>query len=372
MISVNRREAMMMASAAAATLLAGQSFGAQTKSEDKVKPLKVLILGGTGLIGPHLVRELSARGHQLTLLNRGKRNPGMFPNIETLLGDRNGPLDVLQGREWDVVVDNSGYLPAQVKQSTQVLKDRVRHYIYVSSISAYVDLTPPGIDEDYPLAQLKDPNVTEITNDTYGGLKAACERLVEETFGTTRQAVIRPSYIVGPGDSSDRFTYWPVRTARGGEMLAPGTALDPVQFVDVRDLAEFMRGCVERSVAGRYNACNPPGAVTMGDLLDTSKRVSKSNASFAWASQSFLEQNKALESGEIPIWSPTTGKEAGATLVSSARAVAQGLRFRDLETTVRDTLAWHEQRPADQKSKLRAGLTAEREATLLKQLKALA
>jgi 2'-hydroxyisoflavone reductase len=257
-----------------------------------------------------------------------------------------------------------------VKQSTQILKDHARHYIFVSSISAYVDLTPPGIDEDYALAQLKDPNVTEITNDTYGGLKAACEQIVEQTFGSTRQAVIRPSYIVGPGDSSDRFTYWPVRTARGGEMLAPGTPLDPVQFVDVRDLAEFMRGCVERSVAGRYNVCNPPGAVTIGDLLETSKQISKSNASFVWASQSFLEQNKVLESGEIPIWAPTQGKEAGATLVSSARAVAQGLRFRPLETTVRDTLAWHEQRPANQKSKLRAGLTAERETALLKQLKA--
>lgn len=365
--SINRRDAMLMAGAAAATLLAGETFAAQ----DKVPALKVLIFGGTGFIGPHFVRELIAGGHQLTLLNRGKRNPGLFPNVETLIADRNGPLDVLKGREWDVVIDDSAYVPAQVTKSTQLLKEHVRHYIFVSSISAYADFATPGITEDYPVAQLKDPTVTKVTEETYGGLKALCEQVVEQTFGE-RQAVIRPTYIVGPGDTSDRFTYWPVRVARGGEMLAPGSASDPVQFVDVRDLAAFMRVCVERSVKGRYNVCNPPGAVTMGDLLETSKRVSKSNASFTWASQSFIEQSKLVESGEIPIWSPPSGKDAGAALVSSARAVAQGLRFRDLETTIKDTLAWHEQRPAEQKSKLRAGLTAEREAELLKQLNKLA
>lgn len=359
---INRREVMM---AAAATLLAAETFAA----DKPVQRLNVLVLGGTGISGPHLVRDLERRGHQVTLFNRGKRNPALFPKVETLIGDRNGPLDVLKGRSWDVVVDNSGFFPRQVQQSAQLLQDRVKHYIYVSSISAYADLTPPGIDEDYKLAELKDPNATEITNDNYGGLKAACERVVEQTFGS-RQAVIRPSYIVGPGDSSDRFTYWPARVARGGEMLAPGTPLDPVQFIDVRDMAEFMRMCVERSISGRYNLCNPPGAVTIGDLLETSKRVSGSNATFVWASQAFMEQNKALESGEIPIWAPTSGTEAGFALVSSARAVAQGLRFHDLETTVKDTLAWHEQRPAEQKAKLRAGLTAEREAELLKKLKA--
>lgn len=359
---INRRHLMM---AAGATLLTGETFAADKSAQ----PLRVLVLGGTGISGPHLVRELNTRGHKVTLFNRGKRNPALFPNVETLIGDRNGPLDVLKGRDWDVVVDNSGYFPRQVQATAQLLKDHARHYIYVSSISAYADLTPPGIDENYKLAELDDPNATEITNDNYGGLKAACERIVEQTFAE-HQTVVRPSYIVGPGDSTDRFTYWPVRVARGGEMLAPGTPLDPIQFIDARDMAEFMRMCVERGISGRYNLCNPPGAVTIGDLLETSKRVSKSNATFVWASQQFLEQNKALESGEIPIWAPPSGKEAGATLVNSVRAVSQGLRFRDLETTVRDTLAWHEQRPAEQKAKLRAGLTAERETELLKKLKA--
>ena len=362
---MNRRELMQMSSAAAAGLLLSKGAFAATQ------PLKVLIFGGTGFIGPHFVRELRAGGHKLTLLNRGKRNPGLFPDVETLIGDRNvaGYVDVLKGREWDVVVDDSGYFPAQVQASTAALKDRVQHYIYVSSISAYADLTPAGIDEDYKLASLDDPNAKEITEKNYGGLKAACEQIVEKTFGA-RQAVIRPTYIVGPGDHTDRFTYWPVRVARGGEMLAPGVPTDPIQFIDVRDLADFTRSCVEQRIAGRYNLCNPAGAVTMGDLLETSKRITQANTKFRWAPLKFLEENKLLESGELTTWSPPTGEYAGASLVSSARAVGKGLRFRPLEATVRDLLAWHEQRPAEQKQKLRAGLTPEREAELLKKLPA--
>jgi 2'-hydroxyisoflavone reductase len=183
-----------------------------------------------------------------------------------------------------------------------------------------------------------------------------------------RCTIIRPTYIVGPGDTSDRFTYWPVRAARGGEMLAPGNASDPIQIIDARDLADFMRLCVEQRIAGRYNLCNPPGAVTIGDVLETAKRQARSNTKFVWASEAFLTQEKLLESGEIPIWSPSTGEFAGAALVSSARAVSRGLRFRPLEVTVRDTLAWQNGRPAEQQKKLRAGLTAEREAELLKKL----
>jgi 2'-hydroxyisoflavone reductase len=250
-----------------------------------------------------------------------------------------------------------------------MLKDNVQHYIFVSSISAYADMTPAGIDEDYKLATLDDPDAKQITEKNYGGLKAACEQIVEKTFGT-RQAVIRPTYIVGPGDHTDRFTYWPWRVARGGEMFVPGAPADPMQFIDVRDLAEFMRRCVEERIGGRYNLCNPPGAVTMGDLLEASKRVTQANTKFRWAPLKFLEENKLLESGELTTWSPPTGEYAGASLVSSARAVSKGLRFRNVETTVRDLLAWHEQRPADQKQKLRAGMTPEREAELLKKLPA--
>jgi 2'-hydroxyisoflavone reductase len=239
----------------------------------------------------------------------------------------------------------------------------------VSSISVYAKIDKPGLDETAPLAQLPDPTVTEITGETYGGLKALCEHAAEAEM-PGRVTVVRPGLIVGPGDNSDRFTYWPARADRGGEILAPGSAQDPTQFIDVRDLAEFMRRCVEERIGGRYNLCNPPGAVTMGDLLEASKRVTRANTKFRWAPLKFLEENKLLESGELTTWSPPTGEYAGASLVSSARAVSKGLRFRNVETTVRDLLAWHEQRPADQKQKLRAGMTPEREAELLKKLPA--
>jgi 2'-hydroxyisoflavone reductase len=359
---MNRRDALKLGTALASSMLLPEAMSAESKA------LRVLLFGGTGFIGPHFVETLRAHGHKLTLFNRGKRNPGLFPDVETLLGDRNGQVDALEGRDWDVVIDDSGYLPAQVRLTAGLLKDRVQHYIFVSSISAYADLKTPGIDEDYALETLKDPNVNEVTAETYGGLKAVCEQIVEQTFGE-RQAVIRPTYIVGPGDHTDRFTYWPARVARGGQMLAPGSADDPIQFIDVRDLAEFMRRCVEQRIAGRYNLCNPPGAVTIGSLLDVAKRVSKSNTTFVWADPKFLEAQKLLEGNEIPIWRSPQGDSSGAPLVSSARAVAKGLRFRDLETTVRDTLAWHDKRPEEQKQKMRAGLTAEREAELLRMLK---
>jgi 2'-hydroxyisoflavone reductase len=361
---MKRRDALKLGM----TTIAGLMLARMTNAQSSSKPLRVLILGGTGFIGPHFVEVLRDAGHRLTLLNRGKRNPKLFPDVEALRGDRNGQMDAIKGRDWDVVIDNSGYTLKQVKLSTDILKGHVQHYIFVSSISAYADLTPPGIDEDYKLATLSDPNIEEITDTSYGGLKALCEKTVEQTFGKN-SAIVRPTYIVGPGDPTDRFTYWPVRASRGGVMLAPGSADDPIQFIDVRDLAEFMRGCVEQRFNGSYNACNPPGAVTMGDLLEMSKRVSGADTKFVWAPTEFLDKNKALETGEVPIWAPPVGELAGATLISSARAVAKGLRFRALETTVRDTLAWHKTRPAADQQKLRAGFTPEREAELLKMLR---
>lgn len=359
---MNRRDALKSASLAAAGLLmGGNAFGGSAK-------LRVLILGGTGFIGPHFVTALRSAGHTLTLFNRGRRNPGLFPDIETLTGDRDGKIEALQNRDWDVVIDDSGYVPRVVDLTAQLLKGQVQHYIFVSSISAYADFSTPGIDEDSKLAVLEDPKVEKIDAATYGGLKVLCEQTVQRTYGQ-RSTVIRPTYIVGPGDTSDRFTYWPARVARGGEMLAPGQPSDPIQFIDVRDLADFMRICVEQRPSGAFNICNPPGAVTIGDLLAASKRISGSNASFVWASTEFLEQHGALESGEIPIWAAPQGDSAGFALVSSARAVARGLRFRPLQTTVTDTLDWHAKRPADQQQTLRAGLTPQREAELLKQLR---
>jgi 2'-hydroxyisoflavone reductase len=358
---MNRRELIKISAAAVGLSTTGKLFA--------VAPLRILILGGTGFIGPHFVEDLRARGHTLTLFNRGKRNASLFPQVETLIGDRNGAIDALRDRSWDVVIDNSGYVPRHVRVSADLLKDRVKRYVFVSSISAYANLTEAGITEDYPTAKLADPTIEEVNGETYGGLKALCEQVVEQTFGS-RATILRPSYIVGPGDPTDRFTYWPVRTARGGDMLAPGTPKDPIQFIDVRDLTEFTRACVEQDIGGRFNLCNEPRAVSIGNLLESSKRIYKANTKFHWADQDFLESHKLLESGEIPIWSATQGEYAGAALVSPAWAVAKGLRFRDLNTTITDTLTWHRSRPAEQQQKLKAGLTPEREAELLGKLKA--
>lgn len=343
-----------------ASLASGYAFGAS-------KPMRILILGGTGFVGPHLVEACRARGHALTLFNRGKRNASLFPDIETRLGDRNGKLESLEQGKWDVVIDNSGYVPRHVRMSAELLEPRVRRYIFVSSISAYADLASPGIDEGYPTAKLADPAVEDINGETYGGLKALCEQAVEQTYGK-RATIVRPTYIVGPGDPTDRFTYWPVRVARGGRMLAPGTPHDPIQFIDVRDLVEFMTRCAEEDIAGRFNACNPPREVSIGTLLETAKRISKSDARFVWADEEFLAANNLLESGEIPIWPPTEGPYAGAALVDPARAIAKGLRFTASEKTVADTLVWHQMRPAEQQQKLRAGLSPERETELLTKL----
>lgn len=363
---MKRREAIQLfTAAAAATAISGRTFA----QNDKLGPkLRVLILGGTGFLGPHFVEALQAGGHQLTLFNRGKSNPGLFKNIETLIGDRDGKLDALKGRDWDVVIDDSGYVPRQVKLTADLLKEHVRHYIFVSSISVYGAFPKAGLDEDDKVATPPDAKVEEVTGETYPGLKAGCEQVVESTYGS-RCTIVRPHYVVGPGDSTDRFTYWVVRVARGGQMLAPGSANDPLQYIDVRDLAAFMRRCAEQRPPGRFNACTPPRAHTMGELMDSGKRVSGSNATFVWADAAFIQSNGLMEKGEIPIWLPSTGPLSGALLVSSARAVQQGLRFRDLDTTVRDTLDWYKKRPADQQ-KLAVGLTPEREAELLKLLAA--
>ncbi len=358
---MNRREAIKLGTAAAVAACAANEAPAETK------PLRVLILGGTGFIGPHFVEALRAGGHKLTLFNRGRHNAGLFPDIETLTGDRNGEVDALKNRDWDAVIDNSGYLPKQVRLTAELLKEHTSYYLFISSISAYADLSASSVDEDGPLAELTDPDTEDIRRH-YGALKAACEKIVEQTYGD-RGAIVRPTYIVGPGDSTDRFTYWPARVARGGAMLAPGSAGDPMQFIDVRDLADFVRRSVEQRLPGRFNACNPPRSVTIGQVLETSKRIAKSDAEFVWISPSFLEAQR-LGGNQLPLYTDPAGKMPGLALVSSARAEAQGLRFRELAATIADTLAWHQKRPEEERQQPRAGLTPERETEVLRLWKA--
>jgi 2'-hydroxyisoflavone reductase len=361
----NRRGALRIAGGATLATLVDSAFA-------KGRTLKVLILGGTGFIGPHFVDALTAGGHRITLFNRGKRDPAVKPGIEQLLGDRNGQIDALKGREWDAVIDNSGYTPSQVKATAGLLEHHVGRYIFISSIAVYADFAKAGVEEDYRLVELKDPATEVVNGETYGGLKVLCEKVVESTYGK-RATIIRPTYIAGPGDHTDRFTYWPVRVSRGGEMLAPGTPSDPFQYIDVRDLAGFIRTCVEKDVNGRFNLCGPQGAVTMGSLLDESKRITGADTTFVWVSPEFLEANEIIgekaKGNFIPIWQPPKGEQAGLLLVSAARAEKKGLKFRSLETTIRDTLEWQKTRPQD-KQALKAGLSKEQEAELLAKVKA--
>ncbi len=358
-----RRDALKAAGSALIAAAAGPVFA--------TKPQRVLILGGTGFIGPHFVHALTTGGHTVTLFNRGKRDPEAKQGVEQLLGDRNDNLKSLEGRDWDVIVDNSGYTPNQVKLSTGLLRPRSKHYIFISSIAVYDDFQDPPIDESHKLAPIGNMNQDKLEGDNYGPLKVLCEAVVQQSYGK-HAGIIRPTYIAGPGDFSDRFTYWPFRMAQGGEMLAPGTPGDPIQYIDVRDLADFVRVGVEKRVAGVFNLTTPPRWATMGKLLDASRRVTGADTKIRWASAEFLMEQKAAEPGmwasqEIPIWAPPAGQSLGHGLVASARAEAKGLKYRPLETTIRETLEWQKVRPAD-KQKLRSGLTPEREAELLAKL----
>src|SRR5690606_15039019 len=227
------------------------SAAAQPRGRES-KPLRILVLGGTGYIGPHMVREALRRGHEVSLFNRGKTDDDLFPDLETFIGDRNGQLGALEGHEWDAVIDNSGYVPRHVADSARMLADAASHYLFVSSISAYASFKVAN-DEDSPLATMPDESVEEVTNETYGPMKALCEKKAAQEFGKDRVTILRPTYICGPGDRTDRYTYWPVRTLRGGRMLWPGSPSDPIQIIDVRDLANFTVDCVEQRITGTYN-----------------------------------------------------------------------------------------------------------------------
>jgi 2'-hydroxyisoflavone reductase len=332
-------------------------------------PLKVLIIGGTGFLGPHTVRRLRERGHTVTLFNRGRTNPGLFTDIEQLRGDRKTDLTALEGRKWDVVIDPSAYIPADVTRSATLLAPNVGHYLLISTISVYAALDKPGMDESAPLATLKDPTVTQVTGETYGGLKVLCEQAAEKAM-PGKTTVIRPGLIVGPGDTTDRFTYWPVRVARGGEVLAPNKPSDFVQCIDVRDLANFVVACVENRTTGIYNADAPGSSLTIGRLLETCKQVSKSDATFVWLPKEFMEAQKVRAWSDMPVWLPAEGETAGEGQISVKAAMAKGLAHRPLAETVRDTLAYVETWPAERKAKLKAGLAPDREKEVLAAWKA--
>lgn len=325
--------------------------------------MKILMIGGTVFVGRAMVEAALERGHEVTLFNRGRSNPGLFPQVEQIQGDRDGGLGALAGRRWDVVVDTSGYVPRVVRQSAEFLEAAAEQYLFVSSLSVYAEPSQPGIDEQGAVGKLQDETVEEITGETYGPLKALCEQVVMETF-PGRALVIRPGLIVGPYDKTDRFTYWPWRVAQGGEVLAPGRPERPLQFIDVRDLAEWMVKMVEGQQIGVYNANGPVPQPTMGELLETCRSVSGSEATFVWVSEAFLAEQGVAPWSDLPAWVPQDEPSmAGFFAFDVRKALAAGLTFRPLAETVHATLAWAATRPVDYQ--MRAGLSREREAALL-------
>jgi 2'-hydroxyisoflavone reductase len=363
-----RRQFIKISAAAGATVALGTRL-ASLCAEKVVKPLRILILGGTGFTGPYQIHYALSRGHKVTTFNRGKTHPGETPaEVEQLVGDRNGKLDALKNRQWDVVIDNPTTLPAWVRDAAQILKGNVERYVFISTISVYGEVKQ-GVDESAPLAKYEGPDPYKETLEamkasgykTYGSLKALSEKEAEKWF-PGKTLIVRPGLIVGPRDETDRFTYWPVRIDRGGEVLASGNPNDPVQFIDARDLAEWTIRMIENGETGIYNATGPAKPLGIGGMLDGIKEAEKSNASFIWVNEEFLTQQKVEPWSDMPVW---TGAESGMARTNISRALAKGLTFRPLADTARDTLAWFKSLPQDRQSKMRAGLTPEREAEVL-------
>jgi 2'-hydroxyisoflavone reductase len=369
-MSTSRRE-FLQASAAGALL----ASCAATAHKEPVAKKSILVLGGTGFIGPALVELAQQRGHSVTIFNRGKTRPGLFPHVEKLQGNRDPQKDEglksLEGRKWDVVFDDCGYYPRHVRASAELMAPNVGHYVYVSSISCYSNKANAieGGNEDAELAVLADPAVETMGPgfENYGGLKVLCEQAAQAAF-PGRTTIVRPGYIVGPDDPTGRFTYWPARMDQGGDVLVPGTMEDPIQVIDVRDLSAWMLHLGERGTMGVFNACGPEERMSWNQVIQACQKSARAPAKLHWASLAELKSLGADAEG-FPIWAPHEGDSKGFHTWSNARAVKAGLRFRPIEEIAKDTLAWWKSAPADHRGKKLAGPSAEKEAEMLKALK---
>jgi 2'-hydroxyisoflavone reductase len=324
--------------------------------------MKLLILGGTVFLGRHIAEIALERGHDLTLFNRGRTRPELFPEAEHLTGDRDGDLGALHGREWDAVIDTCGYFPRIVRQSVDLLRDAAGHYSFVSSLSAYEDFTQPGITEDSPVARMENAeDQTEITGESYGPLKVLCEEAVQAGFGD-RAFISRPGLIVGPHDPSDRFTYWPVRASQDDPLLCPGDPAARTQLIDVRDLAVWLLDMAEAKEGGVYNAVGPAQPLTMEAMIRGCCEGAGTSPELRWAPDELLLECEVAPWMGLPLWIPEAEQA-----VSVERAVTKGLRFRPVAETAADTLAWWRELPDDRRQ-LRAGIDDTKRAEVLAKL----
>ncbi|MCB1624365.1 MAG: NAD-dependent epimerase/dehydratase family protein [Pseudomonadales bacterium] len=363
---MDRRELLQVSAAGLLTAAAGDWVKAQDAGP---KPLKILILGGTRFIGIHMAELAIARGHRLTFFNRGRTKSDLFPEVERILGDRNGKLDGLRDRQWDAVIDNSGYVPRHVRLSAELLAPNVGQYVFISSISVYPDFSKPR-DEQSPVGKILNEAVEEVDAETYGPLKALCEVAAESAM-PGRTTVLRPGLIVGPHDNTDRFTYWPARAAMGGEFIAPGSPRDSIQFIDARDLAQFALEAIERRIVGTFNVTSPPGRFTMGGLIDAAV---SSAGRFAkpvlaplpmWMPPDFLAAHNVEPWSDMPVWLPAEGQQLAFAETRVDKALDAGLQIRALQSTMDDTLNWYLSRPEAERTKLKAGIDRTREDAVL-------
>jgi 2'-hydroxyisoflavone reductase len=327
--------------------------------------MNILILGGTIFLGRHLVDAALAGGHKVTLFNRGKTNPDLYPEIEKLRGDRTNldDLQILLDRHWDAVIDTCGYFPHIVQLSAKSLKDLVERYVFISSISVYGEPpTTPGINENSSTAHLENEALVSYEKASYGTRKALCEQVIENEL-SGRTLTIRPGLIVGPHDPSDRFTYWPERLQRGGKVLAPGNPDAPVQIIDVRDLAAWTIRMIENEQAGVFNATGPAVPLSMRQVLETCQQVAGTPAEFIWVDDEFLLAQGVTPFTDLPLWLP--GPAVAMMEVSIGKALDAGLTFRQLVETVADTLTWDNARSLD--AQRINGISFERESELLDQ-----
>jgi 2'-hydroxyisoflavone reductase len=377
-MTITRRDFVRTAATAGAALgtgmrpLHGAPFApaaAASSAPDAARRISLLILGGTGFIGPHQVRYALERGHDITIFNRG-RSSGMFEGVEEVIGDRAvNDYAALRGRTWDAVIDNSASAataPQWVREAAAVLRDSVGQFIYISTRSVYRDLSAVPATIDAPLlTPATTPNWSEGRPYPYGLAKALAEGEALRAFGE-RTTIVRPGLIVGPGDDTDRFTYWPVRSDRGGEILAPGTGTDRIQIIDVRDLCEWCVRLAEQRTFGTFMGIGPANGRSMAELLYGIAAVTSAPLSWTWVPLPFLEQHRVRPYAEMPVWRPPTPGYEGFARFDLSREVAAGLTYRTLADTAAATLAFHYERPVERQAQLRAGLPAEREAEVLR------